>query len=150
MPKLEYLINEFNRPKSDPLTDSEYHGIKRNYKEFIDLHLKENRENRKEILKNAYPYKIRLILLLTFAIPAVIVDETYKNRADQPDWTHIFWVGLLIIGINSIWFLISYLKSFTEIGDYFRQQSNYFKFHKKYVTSSRNYEHYLELLNNRK
>ena len=146
MPKLEYLKTEFIRDKTELLTELEYNGIKRNYKEFTRSYLKEAKYKRKEILKNAYPYKTRLILLIAFALPAIIVEEIYKGRFDQPDWTHWFSLGLLFVGINSIWFLMSYLKSFTEFGDYFNQQQNYFKFHKKYVDNSRSYDHYLELL----
>tara|TARA_R110002051_G_C8468737_1_gene459674 strand:+ start:44 stop:502 length:459 start_codon:yes stop_codon:yes gene_type:complete len=146
MPIFGYLTKKFDRNRRQRLTRQEYELIKNNYSEFINYNLNIIQTDNKVDLRNGYPYKTRLIILIVLGIAALAVEIIFPaNSIDykRPDWIWIIYIGLIFVGINSLVYLASFIRSFAEFYDYKADFKKYYKYHNKLVQKSTSYENYL-------
>ncbi len=144
MPRITYLENKFDREISDALSLDEYKLIKNDYDTFITSTEEKLNNNRSSNLKKLYPYKTRLIILAFFFILNIIFDRFIKFDYPKPTLILILEYLFYFLVINNIMYFYSYLKSFWGLGEYLREIKYYYKYHRKLVEKSANYDDYLK------
>lgn len=143
MPRITYLENKFDKELSDPLTPNEYNLLKYQYNTFIKSTEEKLNTKRNSDLKKFYPYKTRLYILSFFFILNLIFDKFIKFDYPEPTLILIIEYLFYFIVINNIMYFYSYLKSFWGLGEYLREIKHYYKYHKKHIEKSTNYDDYL-------
>lgn len=143
MGRIQYLENKFDRGKTDFIYPNEYDLMKKDFKLFLKLIENESDEERSQIIKETYRYKLRLVLLVIFTVLTYIFEELITYDGQRPTWTNFFQIIFLLMCMSNFFYFYSFLKSYFGLGEGFRQKRDYFKFHYKLVLDSTSYVDYL-------
>ena len=150
MARFRYLTKKFEKKKRQPLSEKEYKIIDEAFEYFIKLNFTDEKKRTSEFLKDAYPFKIRLIIILVFGLLSLFLNYYFVYPKKMHDWWNIVHFVTLISVVNLIVFAFSFFRSKMEMNEYYADFRIYYKYHKKIIMRTNSYQEYLTELKNNK